>query len=280
MFLRPVAGATVLATPLLLSGCLYTVQRFDDGTTLPPGVTDLSLGIGKTSSWSAKCPDWGDLKTSGEHKGDCEVYGMTLDSNGWSNALNLTYQKPTLIKQSGYQYHASWRLGVRKEWGPFKGVELGWNLDAPTEPATLEFWGKLGLPGFADTNTAHSLTAGWGIGAWSDNSWWLQYSLSHGFGPLRPWIGSRVLWQGTRMDDVSSGTGDTLASKRRWIGQAFGGASVKLPAMAVLPDWLALEGTWTLSGAAPGLLTRAQENEVASKGNFGIHLGMGWSFAP
>lgn len=280
MHLRSVAQALALAAPLLLSGCLYTVQRFDDGTVLPPGVTDLSLGIGKTSSWSASCPEWGNVQSSGEHKGECAVYTNSVDADGNWQSGTQTFVKPILTKQEANQYHASWRLGVRKEWGPFKGVELGWNLDAPTEPATLEFWGKLGLPGFADTNTAHSLTAGWGIGSWSDNSWWLQYSLSHGFGPLRPWLGSRVLRQATRMDEVTSGVGEKLVSKPRWIGQAFGGASVKMPKAIVLPDWLALEGTWTLSGAAAGLTTRAQENEVASKGNFGIHLGMGWSFAP
>lgn len=265
-----------------LSGCLYTVQRFDDGTVLPPGVTDVSLGIGKTPNWNATCPDGGWMEESGTGNGTCTRYDYSNvydPKTGSYVGSTVTHGAVRYEQEDLPQVHASWRLGVRREWGPFKGVELGWNLDVPTEPASLEFWGKLGLPGFADTNTAHSVTAGWGIGLWADNSWWLEYALSHRFGAVRPWVGSRLLWQATRADDIEIDVGKKLVSHKRWIGQAFAGASVELPPAVILPDWLALEATWTAPGAAMGL-RRFQESSVNPYGLVGLHFGMGWRFAP
>jgi hypothetical protein len=262
--------------PLLcfpLTGCLYTVQRFNDGTILPPGASDVTLGIGGTSTWSVDCPDG--YYESGS---DCVRYRYT---GYYSNPNPPRYDttKPQLTESPLTQVHLGWRLGVRKEWGPFTGAEIGWNLDVPTEPATMEFYGRLGLPGFSDTSVAHSITAGWGIGAWVDNSWWLEYSISRRLGPLRPWIGGRALLQGTRFSELSTDDGDALVSNRHLIWQGFGGASLSLGEIPVIPDWIAVEGTWTTPGVRSGLTSdKALRYRIADKNDFGVHVGFGWRF--
>ncbi|MEN9354601.1 MAG: hypothetical protein RL318_1926 [Fibrobacterota bacterium] len=266
----------------LLSGCLYTVQRFNDGTVLPPGVTDVSMGLGKTPIWTATCPDGGWAAETGPDAGICKRYDYSREydpQTGRYVGPEVSRSPARYESEDIPQLHASWRLGVRKEWGPFTGVELGWNIDVPTEPASLEFWGKFGLPGFVDTNTAHSVSAGWGIGMWADNSWWLEYAISHRFGSVRPWAGSRLLWQATRAEDLGIEVGERIESHKRWIGQVFTGASAEMPVAVILPDWLALEGTWTFPGAGMGL-KRSQESSAVPYGHVGLHFGMGWRFAP
>jgi len=261
--------------PLLclpLTGCLYTVQRFNDGTILPPGASDVTLGIGGASSWSVDCPE-------GYYESGSNCLRYNYGSYYSAKPPSYDTARPALKEDPLTQVHLGWRLGVRKEWGPFTGAEIGWNLDIPTEPATMEFYGRLGLPGFSDTAVAHSLTAGWGIGAWADNSWWLEYSLSRRLGPVRPWIGGRALLQGTRVSAVSTDDGDALVSDRHLLWQAFGGASVSLGEIPVIPDWIAVEATWTTPGVRAGLSSKDATNyRIAGKNDFRVHVGFGWRF--
>jgi len=64
----------------------------------------------------------------------------------------------------------NFRLGVRNDWWIFPGAELLMHIEAPTNPATLEFGFKLALPGFAKQGLYHNVAAGWGVGVWADNS--------------------------------------------------------------------------------------------------------------
>lgn len=81
------------------------------------------------------------------------------------------------------------------------------------------------------------------------------------------------------MSAVSTDEGDALASDRHLLWQAFGGASVSLGKIPVIPDWIAVEATWTAPGVRAGLSGKdATRYSVAGKNDLGVHVGFGWRF--
>jgi hypothetical protein len=177
----------------------------------------------------------------------------------------------TKILQGSLDY----RLGIRDSWGPFPGVELQWHLEAPTNPATMEFALNVALP--AGPNFHHKLGGGWGIGAWADNSLFLEYAISKKMGLPLIFGNLRATWLATQIDEVMRDDfSKPLPSNQILIAQMGMGAFFQLPDWRVLPDFLIPQVNFT----APQLISgdykfRGQDIPMLQ---WDLGLGIGWSF--
>ena len=218
-----VALGTALAT-LTLSGCLSsTLQHYNDGRTLATGITDDTWGLVRTTM--TVCAGETKRGSSGLMECQLDTVVKTIIPNGTAVYSSENLPKDTTITAVNtapmYQLMTSWRLGVRDSWGPFTGVDLGWAIEFP---GTLEFDGRLGLPGPApEASWRHSMTLGWGIGNWADNTWYAEYGISNQlsesallFGNLRESILSTQI-SDLEMEQTQS---RLFANHRRLLSQA------------------------------------------------------------
>ncbi|MEO7424258.1 MAG: hypothetical protein ABI036_03665, partial [Fibrobacteria bacterium] len=171
-----------VAAAFLETGCLYTTHHFNSGRLLEPGKTAVTFGVGTQQVYTESCPDgyYNDIR-EGNRLCRPDAYGGPVDQ-GEILLYDTNAIRPDLETMSIPKLSLSYRLGVRGQWGPFTGVELGWLVEAPTNPGTVEFDVKLGLPLDKRFRAHHSLSAGWGVGMWADNSYFLEYAASRDLG--------------------------------------------------------------------------------------------------
>lgn len=185
---------------------------------MPAGKSQATLGMGRQSQW----------KCSGYQADSTDAAHACGDSTGES------VSKSELFKGS-----VDYRLGLKDSWGPFPGAELQWHLEAPTNPATMEFSLNLAMPGGKSSQFRHKLGAGWGIGAWADNSFFLEYSASRKVG-LPLFFGNvRATYLATQIGEVLGGDFSApLPSDRTLVLQSGMGILLRLPAWFLAPDFL------------------------------------------
>jgi hypothetical protein len=283
--LEKISGWEWLRLPLwvtsvfLLTGCLYTAHHFNTGRLLEPGSSSLTLGGGRSGTVAYGCPD--------------QTTYASKDSTGATHCTSLVWQ-PEKTDNGIYSYKEivsdqevssssflngslGYRLGVRGRTGPFTGVEIGLHLEAPTNPVTGEFDLKLGLPVPAGRPYHHSLSAGWGIGAWADNSWFLEYAASRSYGGNDLFFNYRATYLASQFADLSEAE-DTrhFDHNRRLIHQSALGFKCLLPKGAVLPDFIAPEIILTYPLAPSG--TDRIPDWVLDDRIWGFNLGLGWNF--
>lgn len=272
----PLLLSGCLLSSFLLGGCLYTSHHFNSGRTLDPGNTAVTFG-------------WGNLRYNEQGCDYNQGYFEQPDSNGTIRCHRWRYDgspampgdtvAPTQTETKLPKFSMGYRLGVRKEWGPFTGVELGWHLEAPTNPGSAEFDLKLGLPGSGSKRLHHSLSGGWIVGAWSDNSFFGEYAASRSFGSgdsAHAFYGSyRFTRLATQPEDAFNE--DSLVfsfgSRTRFAHQATLGFHVRLPALPVLPDFLSPQVTVS-SPRVPVFESVLPEDPLLVDFN----LGFGWRF--
>jgi hypothetical protein len=266
-----------VASAFLLSGCLYTTHHFNSGRLLEPGHSSVTVGTGLTKVPGYGCPagtvyDYRD--STGLH---CVTeYGGTDYENG-SIVNRPAESQPGPTTSTSTHYSLGYRLGVHGRLGPITGVELGLHLEAPTNPASGEFDLKLGLPVPGMRPYHHSLSAGWGIGAWADNSYFLEYAASRFWGGNDVFFNYRATYLATQLPDLrGSESKRRFNSKRRLIHQAALGFTWTLPEFPVLPDFIAPEVVLSYPLAPSG-------KEVIPELNlddrmWDLNLGMVWSF--
>lgn len=267
-----------LAAPLL-SGCLYTSQHFNSGRILEPGETSVTLGYGKAHFLEAQCPDQYDVATrTASDPPVCRSWyaGGGLDGTpGYPRAedsiLPVAWESINTPK-----FSLGYRLGVRKQWGPLTGIELGWTLEAPTNPISLEFDLKVGLPSPKAWKVDHSLSGGWGIGMWADNSWFLEYAASKTLGNQTFYLGYRYTALATQPQDLEDSFEEwKFAHRPRDIQQASLGWFFRLPEIAVIPDFLGPQVTVTtpmLTGLSDAIPSTDRDYDL------NLNLGFGWEF--
>jgi len=155
-----------LATVAILSltGCLsHTTQHFNTGIILEPGEQVDMLAIAYADAYICN----GEMVRNQSKFQRCVQDTSYFDADyGYAH-----YEKVTMPHGSSI-----WRLGIRKDWGPFTGVDIGWQMEFP---GTLDFDARFGLPRPDSVLWHHSISAGWGIGNWADNSWFLEYAWSY-----------------------------------------------------------------------------------------------------
>jgi hypothetical protein len=253
----------------LLTGCLYTTHHFNSGRILEPGKTAVTFGLGREKIFAEGCP---------------EEYYRTRDTLGTLRCSSRTrfdeFDTATIPTRIGSQtipkFSVSYRLGVRGPWGPFTGVEMGWQIEAPTNPGTVEFDLKFGLPISKRLKARHSLSAGWGVGMWADNSYFAEYAASRDFGSHALYGSYRFSYLATQPADLDSSFNNwKFTSHRRYIHQAALGFYLKLPDWIILPDYVTPQVNITFPVVSP-FVAIASERLDPYLVNF--NLGFGWNF--
>jgi hypothetical protein len=258
----------------LFSGCLYTTHHFNSGRLLEPGQTAVTFGYGKAQIYDLACADreaYVYSDSTGEH---CQRYYGGNEFTG--PADSMAKARPILEETSIPKGSFAYRLGVRGAWGPFTGVEMGWKLEAPTNPISAEFDFKFGLPVPHALPFRHSLSAGWIVGNWSDNSWFSEYAVNGPFGESCLYGNYRVTYLATQYQDLEYAFEKWhFISNQKFIHQVATGFYWKLPDVVLLPDFLSPQVIATFPVVpAFAKIPHAYLSDYA----WGINLGIGWDF--
>jgi hypothetical protein len=271
---RIVAAPFLALLPFLLGGCLYTSHHFNSGRVLEPGNTSVTVGYGKMTLRERDCPDVpGGYAGLDSTRSRCIRYRFGAEGQ-FQDTVPSHLEEISLPRLSlGY------RLGVRGAWGPFTGVELGWHLEAPTTPASAEFDLKFGLPAPRGLGLFHSLSGGWIVGMWADNSFFGEYALSRPFGKGSD---AHALYASYRLTRLATPPGEVFGDGNRvyefhrnprWAHQASLGFHATMPDLFILPDFFSPQITVT----TPWVRTFEDDPpELPFLYNFNI--GFGWRF--
>jgi hypothetical protein len=262
-----------------LTGCLYTTHHFNSGRLLEPGQTAVTIGAGRARFYSDQCPD-GYYRERPEAGGqDFCRYSGNNGPEGFGTGIQTG---PDSIVPLGFttlstpKMSLGYRLGVRKRWGPLTGIEMGWSLEVPTNPATVEFDLKAGLPLPSGWKAAHSLSAGWGVGMWADNTLFLEYAASRSFGPHALYANYRFSWLASQPQDLDSSFNNwKFVSHRRTVHQAALGYFHRLPDIILLPDFVSPEFVLTYPLITPFATSRSP---LLDKYQLNFNFGFGWNF--
>ena len=239
---------------LALNGCLYSSQHFHTGVLAPEGHGEATLGLGRQPRWNCSAP-----------ADSLNIRACDEDGSG----------KERVSKSDVPQASLDYRLGLSDKLGPFPGAELEWHLEAPTNPATLEFGLNLGLPAWGGMR--HMLGAGWGIGAWSDNSLFLEYAASRRMGLPLFFANLRGTLLATQLprvlrDDFSR----ALPSERVFVVQSGFGARFPLPRWRIAPDFLIPQFNVTYPQVPAGERTFRRRDIPQVQWDMNLGLGWGW----
>lgn len=287
------AGLAVLAwlPAIFLTGCLYTTQHFNTGRLLEPGETAVTLGMGKAHFYREECPEGfyptyvglaggseepgnGEAGSGGERTGCRSRDYYDLVQSGQVLAVSDTLRPIGRVREDFPKASLGYRLGVRKQWGPLTGIEIGWTVEGPTNPASLEFDLKAGLPLPSRWKASHSLSVGWGVGAWVDNTWFAEYAASRAFGRCALFAGYRYSYLATQPENLdSSARAGRLLRFPHFAHQFALGWYQRIPALPVIPDYAIPAFTMTLP------VYRGDLRSVRPPAfDLNFNLGVGWDF--
>lgn len=261
---------------MLLQGCIATWIHMEDGTVLRPGGVDFHLSAGMAPTVSGSCPE-GRLKTVRGVPSCTRIsYETVLDTSTGNYFGKIVGDTTPAALSSGSKAHyaAAWSLGALGSFGPFTGLEVGIQVEGPTDPISQEYRVAVGLPR-PDSTWSHSLGAGWGTGMWADDTWFLQYAASWTRGNLRLFGNWRSSLQATRMEFAD--LPDRFRHDRNWDHQATFGWKYRLAAVPVIPDWIGGAVTFDLNHSA---LPTTEQSEIDQPTGWGAawNLTTGWSW--
>jgi hypothetical protein len=230
---RKLKTLCALFSASVLSGCLYSTQHLHTGLLMPAGKTQATLAAGRQPLW--KCS---------RSEADSLSPKIACDENGDGGEK---------ISQSGiFKGSVDYRLGVRDSWGPFPGVEMEWHFEVPTNPATMEFALNLAVPS-PSRAFHHKIGAGWGVGAWADDSFFAEYAASIGLGTHLCFGNLRATYLATQIGDV---LGEDFAkpfpSNQHWVFQSAAGILYRLPDWIIVPDFIIPQINLTLPTVPAG----------------------------
>lgn len=164
--------STWLLLAFQLIGCLASSHHLNTGRILKPGEYQNSYGLGLGPT--GLCDISSKVKVDGYHT--CILDSIRLNDSQFDvKPVDTT----PVVWQNIPSFSTQWRLGMWEKWGPFTGVDMGYALEIPH---TWEFDVRLGLPipaWLKDSNATwqHNMALGWGLGFWSDNTWFVEYAL-------------------------------------------------------------------------------------------------------
>lgn len=242
----------------------------EDGTVLAPGRSDFSIAIGSVPRTDYDCgQEYVGRDSTGRIACEEWHYRYSYQSGDYNSTSGYTYSEPRIGIEREPHFAVNWKLGVLGPFGPFTGMQVGTQMEAATAPVTQEFHVAIGLP-TGDSAIAHSLAAGWGVGMWADNSWFLQYAASRRFGSCRVFGSLRgTLQPSVNLMDIDKGR---FKSDRSWDFQAATGVKIPLGRAVVLPDWVGIGATLNLVNSA---YPSFDIDELRQESG----LGAAWAFA-
>jgi hypothetical protein len=258
---RALRAFALIPAAAFLAGCLYSTHNFATGRLLPQGRSEATVGLGRQPIW--RCA------------------GYVQDSTRSGGACGEGGRGEELAERSDMpKGSVGYRLGIRDAWGPFPGLELRWHLEAPTNPATMEFGLNLGLPGGSPGVPGafrHAVGAGWGIGAWADKTFYAEYAASTRIGPPLLYGNLRVTYLATQIGEV---LGEDFAkpfpSNQHWVFQAGLGAGIPVGDWPVLPD-MVLPGVSVTLPQIPSGEREFRPDDIPLL-QWDATLGLGWNF--
>jgi hypothetical protein len=241
---------------IFLTGCLYSVHHFHTGNLLPAGKSQTTLGLGREPLWR------------------CE--NASTDTSLTKKACNEDgTNREKIVRSEVFQGSLDYRLGIKDSFGPFPGFEIQWHLEAPTNPATMEFALNLALP--ASPSYHHKIGGGWGIGAWANNSLFMEYAISRQLGIPRFFGNIRVTYLATQIDEVlRDDFSKALPQDQILVLQSGMGAFFQLPKMIILPDFLIPQINLTLPQVPFGDQKFRRQDIPLMQWN--MNFGLGWTF--
>ncbi len=263
----------ILSACFLLSGCLYTTHHFNSGRILEPGQTAVTMGYGNTPTYTTGCS----LPNSHMYEDSAGVsHCQQWMSEAEGVPLDSVDRDPIVRKGSVPKVSFGYRLGVRGPWGPFTGLEMGWQLEVPTNPMSAEFDLKFGLPFPGHPAFRHSLSAGWIVGMWADNSWFSEYAVSRAFGGSALYGNYRLTYLATQSQDLETSLEKWhFQSHQQFIHQAAVGFYWKLPDIVLLPDFLSPQVIATFPVVPP---FNTVPKSLLDDYEWNLNFGFGWSF--
>ncbi|MBF0430022.1 MAG: hypothetical protein HQK83_01985 [Fibrobacteria bacterium] len=199
--------------------------------------------------------------------------GKTLSPGKTRVTLGLGHQRynqSDLIKTS-----LDYRLGIFDKWGPFPGGDIGLHLEVPTNPGTMEFDMKLAMPGGHETWYRHSLSAGWGIGMWADNTLFMEYGASTLLGMHILFANFRASYIATQFFKVFEEDIDSpFTHRQRMVYQSSLGLYFRVYDIFLFPDYVIPQFITSYPEIPAGLET----DETIWKPQFNVNIGMAWRF--
>jgi hypothetical protein len=199
------------------SGCLVATQSLNHGKLLNPGERLITTGYG----WKHSAKYF----STYHHDSTANIDIIDSTRMGWLNFI--------------FDY----RIGILRKYPFGRGLEIGYHLEyaqrkerekiVPFSPPLLEIDTRFGLPDFTLHKSIfhHNVNAGWDVGQWVDNGWFLGYAAGWEFNMTIPYISLRYFSTATDLinrGDLSENT-FTKHEKTRGV-RLCGGISLKMPA--------------------------------------------------
>lgn len=269
----------LLILSLFLSHCLYTSHSYNTGRILKQGLSSTTLGYGKQTLLSLECDGIGE---NGESWGslvreDDKVHCRSIVGN---QPGDTTYFNPRVKKQKIPDWSFGYSLGIRDKWGPFPGLEMGFLLEVPTLPISAEFYLRLGLPHPKWKGFKHGAALGYIMGAWADNSQYLEYAISRDIGNHLAYTNFRTTYMASQIPDIYSGNKNSefkLNKNRRLLLQNTFGFMWNIPPIIMFPDFV----TPQINVTYPNLPLSYNEKAFGyEEGGLYVkwNIGFGWKF--
>jgi hypothetical protein len=259
---------------LFLCSCIGT-QRMNTGRVVPSGHHQISWGIGPDILYDCMLDAATDPATGNVW---CESEG---NSYLGSNDTIKRYYYPSVSRE--------YRVGLRNKWGPLRGLDAGYYLQFMLPPV-LGFDIRAGLPGLDTNYFAHSLSLGWDIGSWADNSWFATYAISFAYQNLVLYSNWRAIWAASRLSEFDPEGNyweeyyneesidydkKNRSHSKSWVHHFTTGIEINLGDHFLLPEAIALQ----VVAAFPyySTMVRFKKNQVPSV-IYLWNLGFKWDY--
>ncbi len=243
---------------LMLSSCL-TTQHYNNGKTLKSGKSVVVWGAGYHKYLKCTSRDYRVNETNQDRKPNTK---KCLEAEG--EEIDETYEP---------QVSRKFRLGVRDNWGPFPGLDIGYSFEAL---GGVEFDGRLALP-YVIEELNHSISAGWVIGNWADNTLFMEYAFSKDFLATNLYINIRESYVATQTYDldIDGGEDDVFIHNQKWVTQLGFGMRYEGTRRFLLPNIFYAHGT--ITAPAFSFVDRI-EGDMKPVYQFSPSVGVGWTY--
>jgi hypothetical protein len=256
----------ILAPLFVLPGCLITTQSYNHGKLLNPGERLATHGFGCLYS-SRYQP----IQSNQYDAGGIFLNGSRYDSTrfGW---FTYTYDYRVGVLRK-YPFGKGLEAGYHLEMAYRGNLSVSWNGATRTEPEfygppVLEIDTRFGLPDMTLRKCIyhHNVNAGWIVGYWVDNGWFLGYAAGWEFERVIPYVSSRIALSATNAINRSLDSNFFKTHDRKLYGRICGGVSCKLPFnYSIVPEFVTPECSLMFPNFSTGQHV-----------GFGVSVGVRW----